>query len=249
MPHEQSQIYNAVEAKKQNLVGKRIAAIRKARKLTQADVCDALKRYGISIQPAALSRWESGVTEPNAVQFLALYRVFNLRPDFRFLEDDITPLEVPLSEKEVRLVRQFTEYLEDQHIFESKRENIRELCFPLMIPHDRAIYPNTPVPYTYSQITVKETDIPYGADFALRVSDNTMLPDIKSGDILFCSYTKELLPKDIGIFIYQNELFIRRYFTYPGNEIPIVLYPADMKYPAIPVDSADELTILARVLI
>lgn len=249
MSYSNSPVFDAENARKQNFIGKRIAEIRKARKMTQADVCNALKRYDISIQPAALSRWEHGTTEPNAIQFLALYRVFELDPDFNFLEENTAVLESPLSEEEVRSVREFREFLEDNPVPGSERPNIRMLRLPLLIPRNPVLAPEDSAPYTYSWITVRETDLPYGTDFLLKVPDNSMTPLLRSGENVFCSYTHHLVPKDIGIFLFQNKLFIRSFYPYPDNEIPAVLYSCNVKTPALLVDDLSQLKIMARVLL
>ena len=249
MDHENNSSFQIDEARKQNLIGKRIAEIRKARKMTQSDVCKALEHYGISIQPAALSRWENGVTEPNAIQFLALYRVFELNPKFRFLEDDIGPLERELSEDEVRNVREFRDYLEENKVFEPVRENIRSFRIPLLIPSDPRSVPEGMAPYTYSHITVRETDLPYGTDFALRVPDNCMTPYMSSGDIIFCSYTNRLVPNDVGVFIYKNILYVRTYYICTEGAFPVVLYASNPRAASLPVDRLSNLTIMARVLL
>ncbi len=250
MPNDESPAFDAAEARRQNLVGKRIAEIRKARKMTQAEVCEALKRtHHISVQPAAISRWENGITEPNAEEFLALYDVFDLKPSFRFLEDDISSLEIHNTPASARLSRSFVQYLKDNHVYDSKRKNIRSVTLPLLVPIHHGLQPNVSVPYTYSRITVPETEVPYGTDFALQMQDSSMDPAIPRHGLAFCSYASSLIPADVGVFVYQNEILVRSYYTYEGNDIPIALYPSNLDFPILPVDSASLLTIIARVLV
>ena len=250
MTNEDVPAFDAAEARKQNLVGKRIAAIRKARKLTQADVCEALQRdHHISLQPAAISRWEHGVTEPSAKEFLALYDVFELKPSFRFLEDDIRPLEIHTSAANARFIRNFVRYLKENHVYDSKRKNIRPVTLPLLVPISRGLQSKDSGPYTYSQITVKETQVPFGTDFALQMQDSSMHPLIPLHGLAFCSFARDLTPADVGVFVYRHQVIVRSYYTYEGNAIPIALYPANLDYPIEPIDFASQLTIIGRVLV
>ena len=81
------------------------------------------------------------------------------------------------------------------------------------------------------------------------MQDSSMDPAIPRHGLAFCSYASSLIPADVGVFVYQNEILVRSYYTYEGNDIPIALYPSNLDFPILPVDSASLLTIIARVLV
>ena len=54
-----STLYNAPSEFANNVIGERIAALRKQRKMSQADLCDSLSLHGIDISRAALWKWEN----------------------------------------------------------------------------------------------------------------------------------------------------------------------------------------------
>lgn len=54
---------------------------------------------------------------------------------------------------------------------------------------------------SYERIEFPASPIPLGADFAIRISGNSMEPTIPSGSIVFVRKTSELRPGEIGILL------------------------------------------------
>lgn len=75
------------------IIGVRIKEIRKKRKMTQADVAEAL-----GISRSVVANWETGVTEPDAAQMRKLRDLFNISPDYLCgLVDEYTTYNIPKS--------------------------------------------------------------------------------------------------------------------------------------------------------
>ena len=60
-------------------LGSKLAELRKARRLSQWDVAKLVSVSGDPITNRAVSKWETGDSQPNAEQFLALCRIFDVR--------------------------------------------------------------------------------------------------------------------------------------------------------------------------
>ena len=50
-----------------------------------------------------------------------------------------------------------------------------------------------------------------GACLAVKMNDNSMKPKIKKGSYVFIEFNSPLDNKDIGLFFYQNQFYIRRF--------------------------------------
>ena len=61
-----------------NKIGQIIANHRKAQKLSQGQVIEKLTELGFPIKKSGYSSWETGVTQPNADQFLAICKVLGI---------------------------------------------------------------------------------------------------------------------------------------------------------------------------
>ena len=75
------------------IIGVRIKEVRKKRKMTQADVAEALE-----ISRSVVAGWETGITEPDAVQMRKLRDLFGISPDYLCgLVDEHTTYNIPKS--------------------------------------------------------------------------------------------------------------------------------------------------------
>ncbi|MBQ5676918.1 MAG: helix-turn-helix transcriptional regulator, partial [Lachnospiraceae bacterium] len=59
-------------------IGITLATYRKAKKLSQIEIADKLRNYGINVSNAAVSAWEKDISVPNAHQFLALCKILEI---------------------------------------------------------------------------------------------------------------------------------------------------------------------------
>jgi len=62
-----------------NSFGVRLAAARKAAKLNQTQVARALTEAGLPVRTQAVSKWETGTTQPSARQLVELCRLYQIR--------------------------------------------------------------------------------------------------------------------------------------------------------------------------
>ena len=188
---------NFAEMRRQNVLGRRITELRRQQGFTQEELSEALEEYGREISPSTVSRWESGKIEPNALDLLALYKVFQLDPHFRILEDELPQSE--LTPDEWRLLRRVQAYLKEEL---DRRPNIRLVTLPLF-RNGR-----------YETIDVAETAIPYGADFAMEVPDDAMEPLIRKGDRIYAQYAREFVEGDIVVAYRGERILIRTYWRF-----------------------------------
>ena len=59
-------------------IGITLATYRKDKKMSQIELADKLRNYGINVSNAAISAWEKDISSPNAHQVLALCKILGI---------------------------------------------------------------------------------------------------------------------------------------------------------------------------
>lgn len=90
-------------------------------------------------------------------------------------------------------------------------------------------------------ITVEDSD----ADYAVRISGNSMEPTYKNGDILLVQKTEELSNGDIGIFYIDGNTMCKKYVK-RGRGVSLV--PENNEYDSIKVTKDKDCLIQGKVL-
>ena len=206
--------YNAKQAKDDNIVGSKIAGIRKKRHLTQSGLAAALAGYGVSVQTAAVGKWEKGITVPTAYQLIAISLALNA-PDIIAEFTDLTlPPDLELNESGLKKLEESRELL------------IASGKYKPFVPESAAAAAVT-VPTSYIRAAAgsgnfmdgdnfeikeyPESFVPAGTDFALYVDGNSMSPVYVNEQVVFVQQTETLRPGQVGIFSIDNEVVIKIY--------------------------------------
>ena len=69
---------NKTEDGKNNLCGKKVTVLRKARRLSQRALADKLQLYGLNVDKNAIQRMESGLRFVTDIELSALKNVFGV---------------------------------------------------------------------------------------------------------------------------------------------------------------------------
>ena len=88
-------------------------------------------------------------------------------------------------------------------------------------------------------------DVPSSA-MAIKMPDDSMLPDIEKGKYVFVEFNTLLDNKDIGLFALNNKFLIRRFYSKNGQ---ITLKSGNKDVDSIKINPSDEFYIIGKVLI
>ena len=88
---------------------------------------------------------------------------------------------------------------------------------------------------------IKFDNLPENADFAVRIKGGTMLPSYEAGDIAFVKTDVMIAFGDVGIFILNDESYLRQW----GNGKLLSLNPI---YKPVNVDEFDQFRYVGRVI-
>jgi len=228
-------------------ISETLARLRKERKLTQPEVADYITRHTEKkCSAASVSSWENGVALPPVPQFLLLcelYEVWDIQETFRGVQYS------GLAELNALGQSRVTEYIaglrmnpmfvqaavESEESHNKARRTIKLYDIPVAAGFGEHLHSAS-----YTEIEVDET-VPEDADFAVRVSGDSMAPRFRNRQVVFIREQNVLEPGDIGIFSLNGEAFIKKL----GSGELISLNP---KYLAIPIGENDSLHIFGKVV-
>lgn len=95
---------------------------------------------------------------------------------------------------------------------------------------------------SYELVDFPEGAVPLGTNFAVRVSGDSMEPEFKDGSVVFVKQTKDVAPGEVGIFILNNEGFIK--IRGHGNRLESI----NKKYKDIVIGPYDDCRIVGKVV-
>ncbi len=191
-----------------------LARLRKERGFSQTDVADYLtsnsnKKYSLS----SISNWETGYAMPPVEPFLLLcelYRVRDIQETFRGTKieyrgmNKLNPLGVSRAEEYIALLAQNTLFAETEKVHEQPQRYIRLYAIPASAGTGSFLDSDE-----YEDLEVDET-VSAEADFAVKVSGDSMTPRFIDGQIVFIKQQQVLQVGEIGIFLLNDEAYIKR---------------------------------------
>ena len=259
--------YNAEQERRENIIGQRIQEVRKAHGVSLEGLSYALRHYGIDMKQTGIGRWESGTVIPNAYQLMALSHIFQIEDPKTLFTESPTDADA-LNEEGLRKVREYKEDLIASGKYRpapapaagSNVLKFREMPMRLL--------PVSAGPGAFLDENNFELrrfpadEIPDGAEFAIRISGDSMEPVYSSGQIIWVQLCKQLRPGDVGIFEYDGngyvkmydeqypeETFLDEYTTSDGQVLPQpVLVSYNEAYAPRPVNPNTSFCIIGRVL-
>ena len=259
--------YNAEQERRENIIGQRIQEVRKAHGVSLEGLSYALRHYGIDMKQTGIGRWESGTVIPNAYQLMALSHIFQIEDPKTFFAESPTDADA-LNEEGLRKVREYKEDLIASGKYRpapapaagSNVLKFREMPMSLL---PVSAGPGAFLDENNFELRRFSADeIPDGAEFAIRISGDSMEPVYSSGQIIWVQLCKQLRPGEVGIFEYDGngyvkmydeqypeETFLDEYTTSDGQVLPQpVLVSYNEAYAPRPVNPNTSFCIIGRVL-
>lgn len=204
--------YDASEEKKKNIIGLRIAELRKKNDLSLANLSELLGRCGVVIQPGALSKWELGVTVPSAYQLISVCRIFHIAsPEYFTAEGEKHELNAAGMKK---LEEYKSDLIASGRYTPVERQKIGNIIYIDMPVSCLTVSAGTGAfldEGSFEMISCPKNSVPAGAEFGIRVSGDSMEPIYKDGQIVWVQSCTSLKPGEVGIFIYDGEGYVKMY--------------------------------------
>lgn len=202
--------YDAATEKSENTIGQRIAEARKNAGMSQQSFADFLTSFGLDIQKAAESQWETGRTVPNAYQLVAICAALDI-DDVRFFIKSNTPA---LNEEGQRRVAEYKADLIASGRYRpvSKAKSViryREMPVSSLVASagTGAFLDDG----NFDMVSFPENSIPDEAEFGIRVSGDSMEPVYHDGQIVWVEQCDNIGIGEVGIFILDGDGYIKSY--------------------------------------
>lgn len=244
-------------------IGRQIKKFRKLRGLKQNELAEKL-----GITNKRLSSWERGSTQPNVQYIDQLCEALKISADDLFDLDFEAEKTFDYLEKHGSIDEGFKAYEEDQNLLKRFKALDREGQHFVRLVIDRELdrvekLANFPVKLTqipvyllpasagtgqfldsdqYEMEDFPESDVPREANFAVRITGDSMEPDYPDGSVVFVQQSKFLLPGEVGVFILNNEAFIK-YQDNAGD-----LASINKKYKPITIKEFDDFRVVGKVI-
>ena len=228
-------------------IGGILAVHRKEMKLSQIELAEKLRNYGISISNAAVSAWEKDITVPNTLQFLALCKILGITDIYNefigFNPDDVL---ARLNDEGKAKVLEYIELLLLSERFQKKETTIipfrRKIRWSLL--SSSAGTGQFLDEEDFEMIEVGE-DVPEEADFGLALNGDSMEPRYHDKQPVWVKQTNVLNNGDIGIFYLDGMTYCKQL---KEDKDGIYLISLNSKYEPIRVSAESDFKIFGRVL-
>jgi phage repressor protein C with HTH and peptisase S24 domain/DNA-binding XRE family transcriptional regulator len=213
-------------------LGKTLATLRRAKKLTQKDVAAKLATFGYAVKTKTVHNWEKDVAQPKIKQFLTLCEIYGVDdPLWTFVGTQGGPLRGLNQEGRdkaadlIALLLQVVAFRSDGGETEKAAERTEHT--------ERAQASESPESIG-GQRMLRLYDIPVSAgtgnfldssgyemieppsyvsdeaDFALRVSGDSMEPLLKDGQTIWMKEEQDIKDGDIGVFVYSDDVYCKK---------------------------------------
>lgn len=228
-------------------LGSKLSELRKARKMSQQEVAKLVSIGSDPISNRAVSKWETGDTLPNAEQFLALCRIYDIRDvlsTFLGMEgpndeglNSLNKLGRERVDEYISLLKESPEFSYKQKVIRIKRQMP---LYDLPASAGTGVFLDSD---SYTLIDVDET-VPENANLAVRISGDSMTPLYTDGQIVYVRQQPDLKPGEIGIFVLNGEAYCKKLETDGG----IKLISLNPNYKPIKVKYSYELRVIGKVV-
>jgi len=192
-------------------IGNTLAELRRAKKFMQKDVAAKLSAYGFSVSAKTIYNWEKGLAQPSIPVFLALCDILGVDDVlWQFAGIHKGPY-AGLNQAGRQKAREFIDLLFYIDMYRDDPDE-SDVTLRLLRLYDIPVSAGTGNFLDNSGYEMIEAPgyVPAAANFALRVSGDSMEPLFQDGQVIWVKEQEYLNSGDIGIFIYFDDVYLKK---------------------------------------
>lgn len=225
-----------------NYLGSKLCALRKQRKISQKDMAELLTKRGIKVTNQAVSKWESGASLPNAVQFLIICDILEITDIGGIFLGRSNEIFAGINDEGRARITEFSGFIRDSGAYDapdaptprgSKVRTLPIYDIEAAKGSDRFL---DKTDYTLLQAG---TEVPIEANFGIKISGESMEPDYHDGQIVWIKQRSKLEHGEVGVFMYDGNCYFKRLRDRVGG---MRLQSLDSKFPDVIVSEPDKIT-------
>ena len=215
-----------------------IKRLRKSHGYTQRDLASILK-----VKPTSISAWESGRNKPLMDKITIMSTLFGVSTSElvgdTFYKNDINDIYNQLNPDRQQNVYNYADN-------QLKEQNGKVVNLPL-VGKSAA----NPTELTYGDVEIEHddfTDVPHGADTAIRIQGDSMEPLIHDGQIIFYHQQEEVENGEIAIVEIDGDGVTCKQIYYDYTSDEVILRSINKKYEPRHVKD-EQVRIIGRVIL
>lgn len=226
-------------------IGPILCEIRKQKNISQIEMAAFLTERGYHVTNQAVCKWETGLTSPNAPQFLEMCDILGVEDILSTFSDGRSGYLAGLNRAGRDCVDAYIRLLKESRSFTRSDDetNTRRIlpvyCMEALEKPQLMFEPGV-----YQPVEVDDR-VPFAANFGIYMDGDSMEPEIHDQEILWLRLQSEIALGETGVFLYDGNLYVRQYRQSKQNK---VLHALNGAYTDIIVSSAVPLRIIAKVL-
>lgn len=242
-------------------IGTILATYRKKKGLSQKTLAEELNRqFGGTVSNKSVSKWEKDLTTPDLHTFFNLCRILEIQ-DLYEAYFGSNPLN-PLSALNEAGREKAAEYIQLLCLDPRYRKPVSPDTRPVSLPavSKEKVIPFRTIPLqlypvsagpgnflddeNYEAMQVND-DVPASADFAVRVSGDSMEPMLHKNQIIYVHRQETLENGEYGIFFLDGEAYVKRF---QKDETGTWLVSLNRNYTPLPVTAESDFRIFGRLV-
>jgi len=203
--------YDAEKEKAENYIGRRITKARKQKGLSIAAFSRYLENFGVKITTAGAGKWETGDSIPNAYQLVAICNALEIEDQIPYFMKNYQP---DLDDTGIKKLQEYRKDLIASGRYRPEKTQPKIIRYVDMPVSNLAVSAGTGAfldDDNFEMISFPEDQIPFGADFGIRISGDSMEPVYHDGQIVWVQKCDRVGIGRVGVFIYDGEGYLKIY--------------------------------------
>lgn len=221
-------------------IGRKIAALRKERGLSQKELAQTMTAMGEAVTDKAISKWEKGSTLPSARQFLLCCRALGLKDvSGEFMN---MGLARGLNAAGRRKLEEYALLLRRSGLYEEKTPGRGRMIrlYTLAVSAGPGQFQDDD-----DYELVYDSHAPGEADFAVRVAGDSMEPRYHDGQVVYVCRQESLSDGQIGLFSWEGSAYIKQLRL---TEAGPALHSLNPLYADIAISEPQALRVFGRIV-
>ncbi len=95
----------------------------------------------------------------------------------------------------------------------------------------------------------RRPDMPEGAEFGIRIADDSLAPAVRPGEVVYASSRGRLRPGDVGIFRVDGRLLCRQYAEDSEGNIYLFTLNRERREGDLMLSASTPVTLYAKLLL
>ena len=198
-------------------IGSTLAKLRREKKLMQKDIAAKLSSYGINVSTKAVYNWEKELCLPNARQFVALCDIYEIDDVLWHFAGEHKGTFAGLNQEGRIKARELIDLVFQIDKYRDEPDE------PMEVNEVPRLYRLFDIPVSagtgnfldesgYEMIKAPAY-VSDAVDFALRVSGDSMEPQINDGQVIWIKEQPSVDSGDIGIFVYSGDVYCKELYV------------------------------------